>query len=455
MSCTLKDKILSFDRPVPRYTSYPTAPHFKPAETPQTYKSWLASLSNGSRVSLYIHVPFCPKMCWYCGCHTKITQRYAPVEDYAHLLLREINILRHFLPEAIHISHIHFGGGSPGMLRANDFSKIMQAIHTSFTVEKSAEIAIEIDPRGVTEGRVAAYAASGVNRISLGVQDFNEKVLASVNRQQPFHLTYDAINLFRSYGIDAINMDVMYGLPYQTIESIRATMDSVVMLKPSRVAFFGYAHVPWMKKHMTLINDNTLPNKNERYDLFDEGKSVLDKAGYQMIGIDHFAKPDDPLAIAAQNRTLRRNFQGYTNDAADALIGLGISSIGNMQQGFAQNSPDKPVYEKAILAGELPVTKIYEMTSEDKLRAAIIESLMCNFEVDIAQICTDHGFPKSYLRHTYEVLKPYVDANIVKIESDFIRVDKSAPLVVRLVSAAFDANLSSNAHDKPRHAKAV
>ena len=446
MRCNLKDNILQFDRAVPRYTSYPTAPQFRAIE--DNNFSPYDTLQPSDMLSLYIHVPFCPKMCWYCGCHTKITKKYDPVEAYVELLLQEIDLLSTSITASKTISHIHFGGGSPGMLSAKDFKRIMDRIRSHFTIKPGAEIAIELDPRGVTEGRIATYAACGVNRVSLGAQDFNDIVLASVNRQQPFHLSYQTVKLLREYGINALNLDLIYGLPHQNIETTQHTIDLALSLNPDRIAFFGYAHVPWMKKHMRLIDEATLPNKDLRFDIFQSGAEILEDRGYKAIGIDHFVKPTDTMTKAYTTKTLHRNFQGYTTDAASALIGIGVSSIGQTASRYLQNTPDMPIYKSMIEDKRLPVTKHCPITQQDTIRADIIEQIMCYLAVDLRQFNGDYAAE-------VETLRTYEDAGLITISDDasIITIMPQARPIARLVAAAFDQYLPSVTEQK--HSKAV
>ncbi|MGB0719180.1 MAG: oxygen-independent coproporphyrinogen III oxidase [Bdellovibrionales bacterium] len=454
MSCTLKQKILDMDARVPRYTSYPTAPHFKAAKDAEIYRGWLQSIPAESGISLYIHIPFCPKLCWYCGCNTKITKRYDPVRAYVDLLLREIDILAAQIGRRQTVSSIHFGGGSPGMLEPCDFARIMNSIRSVFEIDADAEIAIELDPRNVTEGRVAAYAKHGVNRVSLGVQDFDDKVMASVNRQQPFQLSYNAARLLRDYGIAGLNIDLIYGLPHQNADTMRAAIDKALLLSPDRIAFFGYAHVPWMKKHMRLIDEGALPDKDLRYDLFQIGSHALIEAGYMPIGIDHFAKAGDSLCAAAQNGTLHRNFQGYTTDACETLIGLGVSSIGQMPQGYTQNAPDLPGYKAAIESGVLPVKKYCPTGDEDRLRAGVIARLMCDFRVDVYEQCRKFGFDDAHLDADLARLQTYETLGFITIDGGVVTVTPQARLMVRSICAVFDSYLTAQ-DATPRHAQAV
>lgn len=439
----LKQTILRHDRPLPRYTSYPTAPRFAGGFDAESYAGWLAEIPAGGALSLYLHVPFCPKLCWFCGCHTKITQRYAPVEDYTHLMLREIDMTAPLIPAA-GVSHIHFGGGSPSMLLPDDFSKVMERLRTGFIFNSDAEIAIEIDPRQAGLEKIAAYAANGVNRVSFGVQDFDQTVLAAVNRVQPFDTVYRAVSQCRDHGITGINMDFMYGLPHQTTDSMRRMIDQAATMMPDRISLFGYAHVPWMKKHMRLIPAQSLPGAAARYDLFAAGVAALEANGYKQIGIDHFVRPGDALDSARENRTLRRNFQGYTTDTADSMIGFGISAIGRLPNGYVQNTPHSPHYSERILGGQLPVEKSCALNDDDRLRAAVIEELMCYFTANIPPPLRD-------ALHS-PAMETLLKDGLVRIENGSTLTIKT-PLAARMACALFDAYLPPDTQQ--RHAAAV
>ncbi len=454
MNTSVKDILLGLDRPVPRYTSYPTAPNFKEGISSEEYLQWVYLLPAQAELSLYLHVPFCSKMCWYCGCHTKITQRYAPVEDYVHLMLREIVMVGQILTSSQRVKHIHFGGGSPSMLLPADFKKIMDTIKSAFTLADDAEIAMEIDPRGVTEDHIRTYVACGLNRASLGVQDFDQTVLESVNRPQPFELSQQVVAWLRQHGVHHINFDFLYGLPHQTVTTMIKTMEQALSLDPSRISLFGYAHVPWMKKHMQLMPTESLPDKSLRYDLFDVAARILGDNGYTIIGIDHFAKKDDAICDALHNKTLRRNFQGYTTDTSDALIGVGSSAIGSFPQGFVQNSPHAPIYREKILSTQLPVTKFCTINEEDKLRGAVIEQLMCYLTVDVPAICRAYGFEENYLDECVQSLTPWGRDGLLTIAGGVVTVNPAARHLVRLTAAAFDSYLPKVA-ETPRHAMAV
>lgn len=443
MSCSLRDNILKFDQTVPRYTSYPTAPSFK---TIDDNHHQYPILSTNNSLSIYIHIPFCPKMCWYCGCHTKITKKYDPISDYVKLLLKEIDLIRHYQNKRLSVSHIHFGGGSPGMLSPRDFQRIMLHLKDNFNITPQAEIAIEVDPRGVTEGRVATYSKMGVNRISLGTQDFNEDVLKSVNRAQPFHLSYNAIKLFRDYGIDHFNLDLIYGLPHQTTDKMKRTIDLALSLNPNRISLFGYAHVPWMKKHMRLIDETSLPDKSLRLDLFETGAQILETNDYIPIGIDHFAHPADSMAQALKDKTLHRNFQGYTTDQSSIMMGIGLSSIGKTTDTYFQNYADMPAYRSAIEKDQLPLSKSCSLNDNDKVRANIIERIMCDFEIDLKDYDGDYSTE-------LKAIQKFEDEGFLTICDTKIRIRYEARPIARLVCAQFDTYLPPQTVQK--HSRAI
>lgn len=436
---------------VPRYTSYPTAPHFHAMST-QAHETWIKAVPANTAISLYVHIPYCKKLCWFCGCSTKITQKYGPVETYLSLLLREIRMVAERIGRKQAVSHIHFGGGSPTILAPEDFARVMEVLVQQFAIQPNAEIAIEADPRGISEAKVASYKKHGVNRISIGVQDFDASVQEAINRIQPFSMVYDTVKLCRDYGIDNVSLDLIYGLPKQNIESFKRTIDYALLFEPSRIALFGYAHVPWKKKNMRLIDENELPDVTTRYAMFDAASERFNNAGYAAIGLDHFAKQDDSMAIALKARTLKRNFQGYTTDQSNVLIGLGASAISSFSQGYAQNASGVDVYKKAILAAELPTTRGFALSTNDRLRRGIIESLMCYFEVDVASHCNAASVSPSIFDGIFASLMPMKKDGFVSIDGSVIHVNPHFPQAVRLVCAAFDEYFSP---DTTQHAQVV
>jgi len=439
-------------RNVPRYTSYPTAPHFSDQIDDGTYSAWLAGLPADARTSVYLHVPYCQAMCHYCGCHTKAVRRPEPVADYARTLKEEILISAVRLGGRRPMVHMHWGGGTPSLLDPADFQDLAALVYETFDVRPGAEHAIELDPRTVTKDMVASLAKAGVNRASLGVQDFNPTVQKAIGRMQSFRLVADVVEMLQRAGIGAINMDLMYGLPHQGAKEVEHTVDLTASLAPARIALFGYAHVPWMKTHQRLIDAAALPGALERIEQAEIAAARLVDHGYVPVGIDHFARPDDPLAIAARTGTLRRNFQGYTTDPADALIGFGASSIGKLPQGYIQNAPDVGGWRRAIEAGKPPIVRGKATGREDIARAEIIERLMCDFAVDAEAVFVRHGLPVERLTGAYGALEPLIDDGIAVRDGGRISVPDDMRMFVRLVASAFDAYLDRGA---ARHSVAV
>ncbi len=431
--------LLKHNNQVPRYTSYPTAPHFSADVDAKTVSGWLGTLEDDTNLSLYFHVPFCKKICWYCGCHTKAAAKYDPVATFTAYLKQEIKLVAAKLRTTPSVTHIHFGGGSPSYLQPDDFSEIMEEVRKNFKLADNCEIAIELDPREVTELKVAAYSKAGVNRASLGVQDFHIETQKSINRVQPLHVVYDCVNQLRAYGIDNISIDLLYGLPFQTVESINENVRIASGLSPDRVSLFGYAHVPWMKKHMRLIKDDTLPDGKERLLQFEAARAALQAKDYIQIGLDHFVKPHDEMAQAFSNGELKRNFQGYTTDAAAALIGFGPSAIGSLPQGYYQNTPNNHDYYRAIDEETVHIAKGLELTDEDKSLRSIIEHIMCYQEINVPDFCSEHNIDITMLGDYMATIRPLAEDGLVKIKDGTITVNPEAAQASRLVAAAFDA----------------
>lgn len=440
------------ERQVPRYTSYPTAPHFTAAVDAKLHARWLSALPPDEPVSLYVHVPFCTELCLYCGCQTTVARQYAPVAAYADLLLRELDEVGRLLPQRERVAHLHFGGGTPTILSAPDFRRIVAAIGESFRLDKTAEFAVEVDPRMITPAHAASLAEAGVNRVSLGVQSFDPLVQQSIRRLQSFALTRRVAEWFRFAGVASLNLDLMYGLPHQTVENVLASVNLALELDPDRIALFGYAHVPWMKRHQMLLPEAALPASAERVAQFSAAAERLIAAGYVRIGLDHFAKPEDRLAQAAGSGTLRRNFQGYTTDRAETLIGLGASAISRLPQGYAQNAASVAEYRSALLGGRLATTRGVAFSAEDRLRASIIERLMCDFSVDLDVICREHGIAVSALAPDLARLDLMIADGLAGRDGLRVRIAPHARDLARIVSSAFDARL---AQQNQRHSLAI
>ncbi|HEX6979514.1 MAG TPA: oxygen-independent coproporphyrinogen III oxidase [Alphaproteobacteria bacterium] len=438
---------------VPRYTSYPTAVQFHSGIGPETHRRWLAALPAADPVSIYVHVPFCRQLCHYCGCNTSIVAHYAPVAEFLDGLERELALLGEILPTRLRVGHIHFGGGTPTILTPADLLRVRALLDRHFAIEPDAEIAIEIDPRTLTQELTSALAAIGVTRASLGVQDFDPAVQRAINRIQPFELVEAAVAQLRRAGITALNFDLIYGLPLQSVASLCATIDRTAHLNPGRIALFGYAHVPWMKKHQRLLERYTLPDATLRRALAETAAQRLMDYGYVPVGLDHFARPDDSLARAARTGALRRNFQGYTTDRAETLLAFGPSGISRLPQGYVQSASSVRAWRNALAAGHLPTARGVELSPEDRLRADVIERLMCDLEVDLDAVARRHGCTAHAAFATeLGALQAFARKGLIQMVGQGLRVTDAGRPFVRPIAAVFDTYLPKSAG---RHSAAV
>lgn len=437
---------------VPRYTSYPTAPHFHEGIDNATYRQWLGKLNHRNRISLYLHIPYCDRLCWFCACHTKHTLKYEPIAVYLEALKQEIEAIGALVsPDAV-VSAVHFGGGSPTMLKPEDMVSLMDCLRRHFTFGLDPEISVEMDPNDLDDSRYDALAAVGMSRASLGVQDFDDKVQKTINRIQSFEQTKSVVDAVRARGVHSVNCDILYGLPFQTCETLQKTVNQIVSLDPDRIALFGYAHVPWMKKHQSLIPEHALPDIAERYRQMTMASEMLQQAGYKAIGIDHFAKPADTLCQAAEAGVLRRNFQGYTTDTADALIGLGASSIGRLPQGYVQNMVATGEYQRMVGEGGLAVVKGIELSQEDHLRSYVIERLMCDFALDFTDLDQRFGRASHSVRTQAQHFATGNSDGVVRMEAGIFAVTETGKPFVRNIAAIFDTYLGNG---RGRHSVAV
>ncbi|MCD1636679.1 oxygen-independent coproporphyrinogen III oxidase [Martelella mediterranea] len=440
-----------FSEPVPRYTSYPTAPHFHEGVDPVTARQWITALGAGQKLSLYVHIPYCDRLCWFCACHTKHTLKYEPVAAYLESLKHEIETMGRLVSPDVIVTGLHWGGGSPTMLKPEDMHRLMGWLRSVFTFADDAEISVEMDPNDLDEARYDALAEIGVTRASLGVQDFDPKVQKTINRLQTFEQTAEVIAAMRKRGVRSVNCDLLYGLPYQTLDTMAKTVADIISLKPDRIALFGYAHVPWMKKHQVLIPEHALPDAEERFRQMSLAAGMLVEAGYEAIGIDHFALADDTLAKAARTGRLRRNFQGYTDESADALIGLGASSISQLPEGYWQNMPATGEYRRMVESGDLAVVRGVALQPEDRARAFVIERIMCAYGFSVCELKArfDAG--------TDDIIaeaKTYAGENpdVCVYDRFGFRLKNEAFPFARSVAAVFDTYLGRG---KGRHSAAV
>jgi oxygen-independent coproporphyrinogen-3 oxidase len=439
------------ERSAPRYTSYPTAPHFSKEIGDAEMRDWLAALDRHASLSLYFHVPFCREICSYCGCHTKAARREAPLTAYKETLLREIEMTAR-ATRARRVASIHWGGGTPSILGPARFGEIVGRVRELFEVAPETEHAIELDPRILDAQMVEALAGAGIKRASFGVQDLNAHVQQAAGRVQPFEIVERAVAMLRAAGVDAINLDLMYGLPHQSVADVERTAAMAASLDPQRLAVFGYAHVPWFKANQKLIDAAALPGAAERLAQAAAVRATLSRAGYEAIGLDHFARPGDPLAVAAREGRMRRNFQGYTIDSATALLPFGVSSIGRLPQGFVGNATDLAGWRRAVEDDRFPITRGLAFSIEDLARAEIIERLMCDFAVDFGDIAVEHGFARGAFDAARVLLSGLERDGVVEVAGRRLRVTERGRPFVRLAAAAFDAYLEASA---ARHTAAV
>jgi oxygen-independent coproporphyrinogen-3 oxidase len=440
------------ERNLPRYTSYPTAVAFEAVVGEREARDWLAATRADQAISAYVHVPFCKRLCWYCGCNTSVFHEYDRVRAFFQTLMLEVDLWADAIGPHAGAAHLHFGGGSPNALSPDDFLALVRHMTTRFALRPGAEVAAELDPGLLSEAVIDAAGEAGVTRVSLGVQTFDPVVQAKVNRIQPFDMVAAANERLRKSGVSAINFDLMYGLPGQTPENVAASTEAAVTLRPDRVAVFGYAHVPWMKKHQVMIKEADLADGDGRWAQAEAADEALRAAGYVRIGLDHYALPDDPLTMAAASGRLRRNFQGYTDDPAAVLVPIGPSSIGRFAQGFVQNAAATDVWGREVEAGRLPVARGLAITPHDDLRAAVIERLMCDLTVDVAAVCRAHGFADATLDGSIVAASRLQADGLCVVAGRTIRIPPEAHRVMRVVAACFDARLPVA---KSRHARAV
>lgn len=440
-----------YSAPVPRYTSYPTAPHFHAGVDAATYETWLEAITPQESVSLYLHVPFCDRLCWFCGCHTKQVRRYDPITDYLEALHAEIRLVGRRLGRKS-ISAVHFGGGSPTMMRPDDIRQLGEALRGVFAFDAECEISVECDPNDIDDERLDAWSDFGVTRASFGVQDFDPKVQQAINRIQTFEQTRDAVEGFRRRGVGSINLDVLYGLPHQTMDGLQRTLEKTVALSPDRIALFGYAHVPWMKKHQQMIDEAVLPGRHERCEQAECGADILESAGYVRIGLDHFARPGDTLADAAAQKRLHRNFQGYTTDAAPVLVGLGASSISRLPQGYIQSIAATGQYMASVHAGNLPVARGYAFNANDRATGWAIEQLMCNFQIELGVLSAQFPADAEALAGKIRDIAERDRDGLVQFDGRAMSVTPRGRPFVRTLAARLDGFL---ARDGAKYSAAV
>lgn len=435
-----------YDKPGPRYTSYPSAPHFTPDFGPRAFEAEIAESNNADDppdLSLYFHLPFCEKLCYFCGCTMLVTHRRERIDEYLDYLTKEIGLIGENIKPGRKVAQLHWGGGTPTYLDARQIRRIFGAIRDNFDFYDDAEIGVEIDPRALSEDSLDALKEVGFNRASMGVQDFDPKVQMAVNREQGEELTRWAFDGLRDRGFDSINLDLIYGLPYQTVDSFEQTLDRIIDIGPDRLAVFNYAHVPWMKKHQKVIKDETLPMPCEKLNILKTTIEKLTAAGYVYIGMDHFAKPEDSLTKAFYEKKLYRNFQGYSTYWGCDLYAIGMSSISQLENVYAQNVKELRTYYESIDKGHLAIERGYRLNEDDQLRRYVITKLMCDFELQKQHV--EEKFNISFDDYFFDALsrlEPLVDDGLVESKNGTIRATEMGHLLIRNIAMPFDNYLN-------------
>ncbi len=452
------DLIKKYDKPGPRYTSYPTAPQFNESFTHEQYLDEIIKTNNADNppdLSLYYHIPFCDTLCYFCGCNMIITRNRSRIQEYIKYLKNEIDSLRTYLIPDRKVIQLHWGGGTPTHLNPDEISDLISYINKSFQFKENAEEGCEIDPRGLTKEHLAALREGGFNRISMGVQDFNETVQKAVNRIQPEDMTRQVVNWIRELKFHSVNLDLIYGLPFQDVESFAKTVDATIDISPDRIAVFNYAHVPWLKKHMALIKPEDLPHPEEKLEILKMTIEKLTSAGYVFIGMDHFAKPNDELAIALREKKLYRNFQGYSTHAGTDLYAMGITSISQIGRIYSQNFKKEKEYFDALNNEVFPIERGYYLTEDDLLRRFVITKVMCDFELDFATIDKKFNIQfEKYFEWGLNQLVEFISDGLVEIKDRKLTVTEMGRLLIRNIAMCFDGYIERK-EDKAKYSRTV
>jgi len=446
-----------YNRPGPRYTSYPTAPvwndSFGPADLEKVHQE---AERAKSPVSLYMHIPFCESLCLFCACNVIIQKDKRVSPPYLDILKREVEHISRSVSRDRPVVQFHWGGGTPTYLTPTQIEELFAFTREHFTFAPDAEIGIEVDPRVTSREHLEILRKLGFNRLSMGIQDFHPLVQKTINRVQPFELTAGLIQSARVLGFESVNVDLIYGLPYQTAETFAHTVDQILELAPDRVALFSYAHVPWLKKQQNSFEGH-LPEGLEKFEIFRTGLLKFLESGYLYIGMDHFAKPGDELAVSQQNRTLHRNFQGYTTKAGADLYGMGITAISGIQNAYAQNQRDIPSWEKAVAERGVATMRGYHLSDDDRLRRAVISRLLCHTIVLKQEISQEFGIDfDSYFADELARLEPFREDSLVVLSPGEIRTTWLGRIFIRNLAMIFDPYLEKqHLNAKPLFSKTL
>ncbi|RKY90770.1 MAG: oxygen-independent coproporphyrinogen III oxidase [Ignavibacteriae bacterium] len=452
------NKFKKYDKPGPRYTSYPTAPQFNDSFTGNNYVDEIIKTNNGKDhpdLSLYFHLPYCDTLCYFCGCNMLITRNRDRINEYVNYLKKEIDLLKKYLSPERKVTQHHWGGGTPTYLNPDEIARLTSYINKSFDFKEDSENSCEIDPRELTKAHLEALRSNGFNRISMGVQDFNEKVQKAVNRIQPEDITRQTVNWVRELEFKSINLDLIYGLPFQTVEAFADTVEKIIDISPDRIAVFNYAHVPWMKKHQEIIKKEDLPAPEEKIEILKNTIEMLTGAGYEFIGMDHFAKPDDELSVALREKKLYRNFQGYSTNAGTDLYAFGITSISQLNNIYAQNYKTEKEYYKALDDGLVPTAKGYSLSEDDHIRREVIMRIMCDFELNYKSIEDKFNINfKKYFANGLENLKAFEGDGLITVSDDGFKIKDMGKLLIRNIAINFDGYIERK-EDKAKYSRTI
>jgi len=452
------DVLKRFNQQGPRYTSYPTAPVFSSDFTARDFKNEIVKTNKASDrpLSLYFHFPFCAKLCYFCGCNMRVTHDRKLISEYNSYLKKEIDLIAPLISKDRGVVQMHWGGGTPSYLTPDEIRDVGSYIRHRFEFAEDVEASVEIDPRNMERDHIAAFAKIGFNRTSFGVQDFNLRVQQAINRVQSEELTRQVVAWAHEFGFKSINLDLIYGLPFQTLETFAETVDKIIDISPERMAVFNYAHVPWLKKHQGVMPVDAMPSSDQRLAILKMTSEKLLAAGYTYVGMDHFAKATDELAVAQKEGTLYRNFQGYSTKAGADLYALGTSAISQFENVYAQNDKDIRAYYKMIGEGGLATRVGYRMTLDDHIRKEVIMRLMCDLAVNKREIERQFDISfEEYFRNDTPKLDRFINEGLLVNERDKIRVVGSGILIIRNIAMCFDAYLEEMMRTKPVFSKTV
>ncbi len=450
-------KFEKYSKAGPRYTSYPTAPEFTEEFSQEDLKEYFKNQNDNRNLSLYIHLPFCRSACYFCGCNVIFTSKEDKKVKYIEYLKKELAILKEHLNTQRVITQMHFGGGTPTFFTPSQLEEIISMLKNTFpNFSDDAEISCEVDPRFFTQEHMNVLKTGGFNRLSFGVQDLNEEVQKTIHRVQPYETTENVMRIAREAGINSINIDLIYGLPHQNRKTFNETIKQIIKLDPDRLAVFNYAHVPWLMKTMRKFDETTFAPPSEKLEILKDTIEFFTTNGYKMVGMDHFAKPEDELFKAIKKGELHRNFQGYTTKGGADLIGIGVTSIGNGVDYYAQNFKDLKQYETALDNGDLPIFKGYKLSQDDILRQYVIMELMSNFSLNIKRVEATFNINfYEYFNDALESLNEFIKADLISIENNKVLVSQTGTMLIRNICMPFDAYLKKIPENKRKFSKTI